>query len=76
MPTTAYLTATLVILALVTGVGGAGAAETGTKTLPDSSVNPAPTPPPVFDSMVFDFARHHECYLPSSPCSNNHRVNN
>jgi hypothetical protein len=35
---------------------GAMAAETRTKTM---LINPAPTPPP-----VFDFNDHHECYLP------------
>jgi hypothetical protein len=37
---------TLVVLSLA--AVGANAAETGTKTMPDSSVNPPPTPPPVW----------------------------
>jgi hypothetical protein len=60
-------TATIAFLA---GGGEAIAAETGTKTMPDSSVYPPPTPPPVFD------VDHHECYLPLSRCDNNHRVEN
>jgi hypothetical protein len=56
-------------IAFVAGIGGAMAAETGTKTMPDSSVKP-----------VFNFdvrhRRHHECYLPLSRCDNNHRVDN
>jgi hypothetical protein len=58
-------------IALVAGIGGAIAAETGTKTMPDSSVNPPPTTPPVFDSDD-----HRECYLPLSRCGNNHRIDN
>jgi hypothetical protein len=60
-------------IAFVAGTGGAMAAEPGTKTMPDSSVNPPPTPAPVFGFDV----RHHrrrECYLPLSQCDNNHRV--
>jgi hypothetical protein len=60
---------------IVAGIGGAMAAETGTKTMPDSSVNPPPTPAPVFGFVVRN--HHHDwCYLPSSPCDNNHRVTN
>jgi hypothetical protein len=65
------LTSGLVAVTLVIGVAGAGTAETGTKTMPDSSVNPPPTPPPVFGT-----ASHRECYLSSDPCDNRHRVNN
>jgi hypothetical protein len=65
------LTCGMVALTLVIGVAGAGAAETGTKTMPDSSVNPPPTPPPLFGTVS-----HHECYLPSEPCDNRHRVSN
>jgi hypothetical protein len=62
-------------IAFVAGIGGAIAAETGTKTMPDSSVNPPPTPAPVFDFIVPN--RNHDwCYLPSSPCDNEHRVTN
>jgi hypothetical protein len=55
----------------VVGIGGATAAETGTKTMPDSSVNPPPTPPPVLDDDD-----HHGCYLPLGRCDNDHRVDN
>jgi hypothetical protein len=43
--------------------------------MPDSSVNPPPTPAPVFDFDVRN-RQHDWCYLPSSPCDNNHRVTN
>jgi hypothetical protein len=72
--------ATAVVLGIVataTGtssfIGGAMAAETGTKTMPDSSINPPPTPSPVFGIRN---SQHHWCYLPSSPCDNNHRDTN
>jgi hypothetical protein len=61
----------LVLVSLVAGIAGARAAETGTKTMPDSSVYAPPTPPPVFGTYS-----HHECYLPSEPCDNRHRVTN
>jgi|HubBroStandDraft_1064217.scaffolds.fasta_scaffold485288_1 hypothetical protein len=51
------------------GIGGAMAAEEGTKTMPDTSLYPPPTPAPVFD----DTTDNHWCYLPSEPCDNNHR---
>jgi hypothetical protein len=57
------------------GSGGVIAAETGTKTMPDSSVNPPSTPPPVFNYVVRHRHRH-ECYLPLGRCDNNHRVDN
>jgi hypothetical protein len=63
---------TLVVLSLA--AVGANAAETGTKTMPDSSVYPPRTHRP-----VYNWARphhHHYCYLPSSRCGNNHRVTN
>jgi hypothetical protein len=71
--------ATAIVLGIVTtatgsivaGIGGAMAAETGTKTMPDSSVYAPSTPPPVFDN-----GDHHECYLPLSRCDNEHRVQN
>jgi hypothetical protein len=48
------------------------AAETATKTMPDSSINPPLTPRPVFNFAVRN--HHHDwCYLPSDPCDNNHR---
>jgi len=61
----------LVLISLAAGIAAAGAAETGTKTMPDSSIYPPPTPPPVFGTR-----RHHECYLPSEPCDNRHSVQN
>jgi hypothetical protein len=51
-------------------IGGAIAAETGRKTMPESSVYPPPTPAPVLETD------HHWCYLPSAPCDNNHRDTN
>ena len=56
-------------LATVTAV--ASAAETGTKTFPGSSVYPPATPQP-----LYDFGGHYECYLPSEPCDDQHRVDN
>jgi hypothetical protein len=81
--------ATMATGAIVAGTGEAVAAETGTKTLPTSSVNPPPTPPPVwgveprghyvYPRHVY-YPRHHHhhhyCYLPSGKCGNNHRVVN
>ncbi len=62
-------------IVFMAGIGGAIAAETGTKTMPDSSVNPPPTPRPVFNFVVPN--RDHDwCYLPSSLCDNEHRVTN
>ena len=55
-----FLVASLVILSLVTGVAAVSAAETGTKTMPDSSIYPPRELPPVFYSDD-----HYECYLPS-----------
>jgi hypothetical protein len=60
---------------IVAGIGEAMAAETGTKTMPDSSVYPPPTPAPVFDFDVRNRQRDW-CYLPSSPCDNQHREDN
>jgi hypothetical protein len=37
-------------IALAAGIASASAAETGTKTMPDSSIYPPRTPAPVFDS--------------------------
>ena len=66
-----FVTGCFVLISLVAGIAGASAAETGTKTMPDSSIYPPPTPRPVFGTY-----RHHECYLPSEPCDNRHRVQN
>jgi hypothetical protein len=81
--------ATMATGAIVAGTGEAVAAETGTKTLPTSSVNPPPTPPPVWGDKPrghYVYPRHvyyprhhhhhHYCYLPSGKCGNNHRVVN
>jgi hypothetical protein len=66
------LTSGLVALALALGVAGASSAETGTKTLPSSSIYSPQTPPPVFGT-----ASHRECYLPSDTrCDNRHSVTN
>ena len=59
-----YLTGALVVLSLAAGIGLASAAETGTKTMPDSSVDAPPTPPPVFDS-----GRHHWCICQATPAT-------
>jgi hypothetical protein len=66
-----YLTCTLAVLSLAAGIAVASAAETGTKTMPDSSVYPPSTPPPLFDS-----GRHHWCYLPSDGCDDQHSEEN
>jgi hypothetical protein len=62
----------LVVLSLAGFTTAASAGETGTKTMPDSSVNPSHA------RAVYNFAgRHrHFCNLPSGHCSNNHRVTN
>lgn len=74
MLTLHYLTGALVVLSLAAGVAAASAAETGTKTMPDSSINP----PVTHHRHVYNYVRrhHHECYLPSGHCSNSHRVQN
>jgi hypothetical protein len=66
-----FLVGSLVIVSLATGIASVSAAETGTKTMPGSSIYPPETPRPLFYSD-----EHYECYLPSEPCDNNHRVNN
>jgi hypothetical protein len=38
----AFLVGSLVVVSLATGIAAASAAETGTKTMPDSSIYPAP----------------------------------
>jgi hypothetical protein len=65
-----FVTGCVVLISLVAGIAGASAAETGTKTMPDTSIYP-PTPPPTFGTVS-----HRECYLLSEPCDNRHRVNN
>src|ERR1700719_3721639 len=82
----AAATATMFCIA---GTGDAVAAETGTKTFPTSSVNPPPTPPPVWGDAPRPHYRggsayyarphhhhHHYCYLPTGNCGNTHRVMN
>ncbi len=64
-----FIATIAIVLGMAAGIGGAMAAETGTKTMPDSSVYAPSTPPPVFDN-----GDHHECYLPLSRCDNDHRV--
>ena len=66
-----FVSGCLVLISLVAGMAGASAAETGTKTMPSSSVYPPQTPLPVFGTR-----QHHDCYLPSEPCENRHRVSN
>jgi hypothetical protein len=62
---------TLVVLSLA--AIGANAAETGTKTMPDSSIYP----PRTHHRPMYNYVRHHHyCYLPSGRCGNNHRVVN
>jgi hypothetical protein len=41
-----FVSGCLVLISLVAGMAGASAAETGTKTMPSSSVYPPPTPLP------------------------------
>jgi hypothetical protein len=67
MPQLTSLGSIILAFALTT----ASAAETGTKTLPSSSIYPPETRPPVFRVI-----HRHECFMPSSPCDNNHRVTN
>ena len=66
-----FIVGSVAIIAFVAQIEAGWAAETGTKTLPDSSIYPPPTPAPVFNSND-----HRWCYLPSSPCDNNHRDTN
>jgi hypothetical protein len=67
---------TALVLGIAAGIGGAMAAETGTKTMPDSSVNPPLTPRPMFNFVVQRRHHHDYCYLPSEPCDNEHRMSN
>ena len=65
------LTGAFVVISLAVSIAAADAAETGTKTMPSSSIYPPETATPVFRVI-----HRHECFMPSSPCDNNHRVNN
>lgn len=67
------LVAVIVLGGLIGGVGLSVAAETGTKTMPDSSVNP---PRAYRGYFNYVHPRRHECALPSGRCGNNHRVTN
>jgi hypothetical protein len=68
-----HLTGALVVLSLAAGIATATAAETGTKTMPDSSIYP----PRPHHRPVYNFAlQRHECYLPSGRCNNQHRMQN
>jgi hypothetical protein len=66
-----FLVGSLVIVSLATGIAAASAAETGTKTMPDSSIYPPATPAPVFGP-----SRHQWCYLPTDGCDNQHSEEN
>jgi hypothetical protein len=61
----------LVLISLVAGMVTAKAEETGTKTMPSSSIYPPPT-----RLTVFGTRQHYDCYLPSELCDNRHRVSN
>ena len=77
-----HLTSALVVLSFAAGIATASAAETGTKTMPDSSVYPPPTPPPVYGHApvynyqsprrLYNYAvphRYHRgCYSSSGLC--------
>jgi len=65
------IAACFVVASVLFGVGTASAAETGTKTMPDSSIYPPRT-----SHVYFGTVYHHDCSLPSQPCGNRHRVNN
>jgi hypothetical protein len=68
-----HLTIALVALLLAAGVATASAAETGTKTMPDSSIYP----PRTHYRPVYNFVpQQHYCYLPSGRCNNQHRMHN
>ena len=71
-----FIATIIVMLGIAAGIGGAMAAETGTKTMPDSSVNPPRTFRPVFNFVVPRSHHHDYCYLPSEPCDNEHRMTN
>ena len=64
--------AVIVLGGIVGGSAISMAAETGTKTMPDSSVHP-PRYRPIYN---YFHPRRHECALPSGRCDNNHRIQN
>jgi hypothetical protein len=62
------LASVVVAISLATSVAVANAAEEGTKTMPDSSVNPPPTPPPTYGTEGI-----RECPLSNEQCDNQRR---
>jgi hypothetical protein len=77
-----HLTGALMVLSLAAGVVTTHAAETGTKTMPDSSIYPPSYGPPIYAPRphyrpVYNVAPHrHYCYLPTGRCNNQHRMQN
>ena len=68
-----FLAAALIVFGGAIASSGIGvAAETGTKTMPDSSVHP-PGYRPIYN---YFHPRRHECALPTGRCDNNHRIEN
>jgi hypothetical protein len=68
-----YVAGATLLVCVAAGIGLATAAETGTKTMPDSSIYPPRMHRPIYNYHV----RHrHECYLPSSHCNDQHRIQN
>jgi hypothetical protein len=63
-----HLTGAVVVFSLAAAIGMAGAAETGTKTMPDSSIYPPLTPHQPEFILRED---HRWCYMPSDGCDNN-----
>jgi hypothetical protein len=68
------------VLAIVLTGMNVDAAETGTKTMPDSSVNPPNQSMHHYRSYRHSYRhqarRRRECALPSSRCDNRYRVQN
>jgi hypothetical protein len=54
----------------------ASAAETGTKTLPDSSIYAPAAPEPVYDLRLYPHQHFDGCYMPSDGCDNEYSVQN
>jgi hypothetical protein len=77
-----HLTSAIAILSLAAGIATASAAETGTKTMPDSSIYPPRTRPPVYGhAPMYNYQRtprlynyagprrlYRGCYSPSGRC--------
>jgi hypothetical protein len=70
------LVACIVVAFLASGLAVASAAETGTKTMPDSSVNPPQYHHRPVYRHHYVYRQRHNCAMPSSHCDNNHRVQN